>query len=357
MRTALYDSHVGLGGRMVPFAGWEMPVQYAGILAEANAVRSKGGIFDVSHMGRIYVSGAQATELMEWIQTGRIGNLRLGRARYSLVCDEAGGIMDDTVSYRLEDNRYLLICNASNRTAVSDWLERWQRERFSQTTLEDVTTETVMIAVQGPDAASLVDGMSEETPSSLRFFGSMEATVLGRSAFVGRTGYTGEDGFEIVTDARDGAELWGALNEGGMAPCGLGARDVLRLEAGLPLHGSDIDLTTTPLEAGLGRFVRLGKEFAGSEALRRQKEEGVERSLVGIFSEGRSIPRHDYSILSEGESVGRITSGSYSPTLDRNIAMGYVQTRLSEEGQSLQIDIRGRPTGAMVTSLPFYKRK
>ena len=357
MRTALYESHVGLGGRMVPFAGWEMPVQYAGILAEANAVRSKGGIFDVSHMGRIYVSGAQATELMEWIQTGRIGNLRLGRARYSLVCDEAGGIMDDTVSYRLEDNRYLLICNASNRPAVSDWLERWQRERFSQTTLEDVTTETVMIAVQGPDAASLVDGMSEETPSSLRFFGSMEATVLGRSAFVGRTGYTGEDGFEIVMDARDGAELWGALNEGGMAPCGLGARDVLRLEAGLPLHGSDIDLTTTPLEAGLGRFVRLGKEFAGSEALRRQKEEGVERSLVGIFSEGRSIPRHDYSILSEGEVAGRITSGSYSPTLDRNIAMGYVQTRLSEEGQSLQIDIRGRPTGAMVTSLPFYKRK
>ena len=357
MRTALYESHVGLKARMVPFAGWEMPVQYAGILAEANAVRSKGGIFDVSHMGRIYVSGAQATDLMEWIQTGRIGNLRRGRARYSLICVEEGGILDDTVSYRLEENRFLLICNASNRPAVVDWLERWQSERYSQTTLEDVTTDTVMIAVQGPDAASLVDGMSADTPSGLRFFGSMEATVLGRSTFVGRTGYTGEDGFEIVSDARDGAELWGALHEGGMAPCGLGSRDVLRLEAGLPLHGSDIDLTTTPMEAGLGRFVRLGKDFAGAEVLRKQKEEGVERCLVGLFSEGRSIPRHDYSILLEGESAGRITSGSYSPTLDRNIAMGYVQRRLSEEGQSLQIDIRGRPTGAVVTSLPFYKRQ
>ena len=357
MRTALYESHVGLKARMVPFAGWEMPVQYAGILAEANAVRSKGGIFDVSHMGRIYVSGAQATDLMEWIQTGRIGNLRQGRARYSLICVEEGGILDDTVSYRLEENRYLLICNASNRPAVIEWLERWQSERYSQTTLEDVTTDTVMIAVQGADAASLVDSMSADTPSSLRFFGSMEATVLGRSTFVGRTGYTGEDGFEIVSDARNGAELWNALHEGGMAPCGLGSRDVLRLEAGLPLHGSDIDLTTTPLEAGLGRFVRLSKDFAGAEVLRKQKEAGVERSLVGLFSEGRSIPRHDYSILAEGESAGRITSGSYSPTLDRNIAMGYVERRLSEEGQSLQIDIRGRPTEAVVTALPFYKRK
>ncbi len=357
MRTALYESHVKLKGRMVPFAGWEMPVQYAGILAEANAVRRKGGIFDVSHMGRIYVSGPQATDLMEWIQTGRIGNLRKGRARYSLICNEDGGIMDDTVSYRLEDNRYLLICNASNRPAVVDWLERWRSEGYSQTTLEDVTIDTVMIAVQGPDAAALVDGMSPETPSGLRFFSSMEATVLGRSVFVGRTGYTGEDGFEIVSDARDGADLWEALNDGGMAACGLGARDVLRLEAGLPLHGSDIDLTTTPLEAGLGRFVRLRKEFAGADALRRQKEQGVERALVGLFSEGRSIPRHDYAILAEGESVGRITSGSYSPTLDRNIAMGYVERRWSDEGQSLQIDIRGRPTAASVTTLPFYKRQ
>ncbi len=357
MRTALYESHVGMEARMVPFAGWEMPVQYAGILAEANAVRTKGGIFDVSHMGRIYVSGPQATDLMEWIQTGRIGNLRLGRARYSLICNEEGGIMDDTVSYRLEDNRYLLICNASNRSTVVAWLERWQRERYSQTTLEDGTTSTVMIAVQGPDAASLVDGMSADSPSGLRFFGSMEATVLGLKMFVGRTGYTGEDGFEIVSDARDGADLWNALHKGGMAPCGLGSRDVLRLEAGLPLHGTDIDLTTTPLEAGLERFVRLGKDFAGAEVLRRQKDEGVNRTLVGLFSEGRSIPRHDYSILAEGEPVGRITSGSYSPTLDRNIAMGYVESRLSEEGQSLQIDIRGRPTRATVTSLPFYKRK
>ena len=356
MRTPLYESHLRLKGRMVPFGGWEMPVQYAGILAEANAVRTKGGIFDVSHMGRIYVSGPQATDLMEWIQTGRIGNLRMGRARYSLICNEEGGILDDTVSYRLEENRYLLICNASNRAAVTEWLEKWREERYSETTLEDVTTDTTMIAVQGPDAASLVDGMSPDAPSSLRFFGSMEASVLGSGAFIGRTGYTGEDGFEIVSDARDGVALWGALHEGGMAPCGLGARDVLRLEAGLPLHGSDIDLTTTPLEANLGRFVRLKKDFAGADALRKQREDGVGRTMVGLFSDGRSIPRHDYNIVYEGETVGRITSGSYSPTLDRNIAMGYVESRLSEEGQRLQIDIRGRATEATVTALPFYKR-
>ena len=262
MRTALYESHLDMKARMVPFAGWEMPVQYAGILAEANAVRSKGGIFDVSHMGRIYVSGAQATDLMEWIQTGRIGNLRQGRARYSLICVEEGGILDDTVSYRLEENRYLLICNASNRPAVIDWLERWQGERYSQTTLEDVTTDTVMIAVQGPDAASLVDSMSADTPSSLRFFGSMEGCCVGSTA----PSLDGQDtrertGSKSFRTQGTGQTFGMSLHEGGMAPCGLGSRDVLRLEAGLPLarqrHRPDYDAAGGRVWGGSSAWARI----------------------------------------------------------------------------------------------------
>ena len=357
MRTSLYQNHLDAKARMVPFAGWEMPVQYTGILAEASAVRKNGGIFDVSHMGRAYVSGAQATELLEWIQTGNIGNLRMGRARYSLVCDESGGILDDTVTYRLAEDRYLLICNASNRDTVLGWIDRWREDKFPQTTVEDVTTGTAMIALQGPAAAALADRICPQTPSSLRFFASMEGQLLGKKAFIGRTGYTGEDGFELVVDASDGPSTWDALVTGGMTPCGLGARDVLRLEAGLPLHGNDIDPTTSPLEAGLDRFVRLRKEFAGADFLRRQKEEGVSRKLVGLFAEGRSIPRHDYDIKAGEQVVGKITSGGFSPTLDRNIAMGYVQPRWSDTGQNLQIDIRGRLTKATVTTLPFYTRK
>ncbi len=357
MKTPLYQSHLDSKARMVPFAGWDMPVQYTGILAEAVAVRKNGGIFDVSHMGRIYISGTQATELMEWIQTGNIGNLRMGRARYSLVCDESGGIIDDTVTYRLAEDRYLLICNASNRDTVLRWIDRWRGDRYPQTTVEDVTTGTAMIAVQGPAAAALADRICPQNPSSLRFFASMEGQVLGRRAFIGRTGYTGEDGFELVVDASDAPATWESLRSGGMTPCGLGARDVLRLEAGLPLHGNDIDATTSPLEAGLGRFVRLKKEFAGVAVLRRQQEEGVGRKLVGLFAQGRSIPRHNYALQAGEQVVGEVTSGGFSPTLDRNIAMGYVQPRWANPGQNLQVDIRGRVAEATVTTLPFYTRK
>ncbi len=356
-RTALHGSHLDLKARMVPFAGWDMPVQYAGILSEAAAVRTRGGIFDVSHMGRVYVSGPQATELLEWLQSGNIGNLRKGRARYSLVCGEDGGILDDTVTYRLEDERYLLICNASNRDAVLQWMGRWRNEKGLQTVLEDTTLTTAMIAVQGPAAAALMDELCPQQPSKLRFFGSMEGEVLGSRAFIGRTGYTGEDGFELVIAAEDGPRVWEALRDRGMTPCGLGSRDVLRLEAALPLHGSDIDPSTSPLEAGLARFVNLKKEFAGGDALRRQQEAGVDRRLVGLLPEGRRIPRHDFPIQAEGQAVGRVTSGGWSPTLDRTIAMGYVPTRWAEHGQDLQIDIRGNLVEASVAALPFYTRK
>ena len=356
-RTSLNDTHVSLGARMVPFAGWDMPVQYGGILAEARAVRSGSGLFDVSHMGRLYVSGRQAAELMDWVLTAGASDLRQGRARYSMICNEEGGIIDDAVFYNLGSDRFLLVCNASNRGEVVTWMDRWMRDRFPDTAIDDRTESTAMIAFQGPASQHTVDGICPSLPSTMRNFSYIEGEVALRPAFIGRTGYTGEDGFELIVSAEDGPHIWETLMSEGAVACGLGARDVLRLEAGLALHGNDIDTTTTPLEARLDRFVRLDREFAGAEAIRRQKESGLSRLLVGLSIQSRSIPRKGYNIFSHGEHVGIVTSGTFSPTLDRSIAMGYVQTALASPGQMLQIDIRERLTEAKVVPLPFYSRK
>lgn len=365
-RTPLYDAHVAAGARMVPFGGWDMPVQYSGILAEVNAVRTGTGIFDVSHMGRVYLSGPQAGELLDWVLTGSATTLRVGRARYCMICNEAGGVIDDTIFYRLDEQRYLLVPNAGNRDEVVAWLRKWVDQRFAGgCDIEDRTLETGLLAVQGPEAAQLVDRLCTladgTSPSGLRVFtlGSGAWTGGGlreKAVFLGRTGYTGEDGFEMVVDAADAASAWDLLVSHGATPCGLGARDVLRLEAGLPLHGHEIDRDTSPIEAGLERFVRQDGEFLGSEALRKQRQDGVERKLVGLQLSGRSSPRAEYSILYQGEPVGRVTSGSYSPTLDSSIAMGYVLVRYADPGQKLDVDIRGRPTPVEVVPLPFYTR-
>lgn len=356
-QTALYDSHLSLNARMVPFAGWMMPVQYSGILNEVRSVRTNGGIFDVSHMGRLYISGTEATQLLDWLLTGHIAKLKPGRARYSLMCNEAGGVIDDTVTYRLSENKYLLICNASNRSAVTDWINWWIKNKYSSTQIEDATLNTSMIAVQGPYAASLMDSLCLEPPSSLKFFSSMDNNINGKDIFIGRTGYTGEDGFEIVVDSLNAPEIWNTLVENGMVPCGLGSRDILRLEASLPLHGSDITPEISPLEAGLNRFVKLDKDFVGSDILKAQDANGVEKKLIGLIVQGRNLPRHNYSINSNGTVVGIVTSGAYSPTLDRNIAMGYVSPEHSTPLMKLEVDIRGRIAEAEVTALPFYSRK
>ncbi len=356
-RTALYQTHVRIGARIVPFAGWEMPLEYSGILDETKAVRTRAGIFDVSHMGRLYISGSDAASLLDWVVTASAASLRLGRARYAMICNEAGGIIDDTVFYRLGDESYLLVCNAGNRDEVVAWLDRWVQERFTNATVDDRTLSTAMIAFQGPAAASSLDALCDGTPSDLRPFGSTESQVASRSALIGRTGYTGEDGFELIVDAADAPGIWDALMEAGGSPCGLGSRDVLRLEAGLALHGHDITPDTTPVEAGLGRYVQLDKEFVGAEVLRRQNGEGTERRLVGLVVEGKRIPREEYGVHGDGEEVGRITSGSISPSLDRNIALAYVLEGFSTPGQQIQVDIRGQMADGVVTPLPFYSRK
>ena len=355
-RTPLYQTHTSLNARMVPFAGWEMPVQYSSILGEARSVRSRAGLFDVSHMGRLYISGPQAHHLMDWILTTDASNLRRARARYGLICNEEGGIIDDTVFYRQDEDSYLLVCNAGNRRDVLPWIRRWTQEKFSGTSLEDRTSSTAMIAFQGPSTPDMLDQLCDANPSGMRPFSAIEGNVASKTAFIGRTGYTGEDGFELIVASDDAPHVWEALMGEGAVPCGLGARDVLRLEAGLALHGNDIDTSTTPLEAGLERFVRLGKEFVGAEALRSQKEDGPKSLLVGLAVEGRRIARAGDHILADNSQVGRVTSGTYSPTLDRSIAMGYVSIEFASPGQKLRVDVRGRLSEAEVTPLPFYSR-
>ncbi|MBC8280625.1 MAG: glycine cleavage system aminomethyltransferase GcvT [Chloroflexi bacterium] len=357
-KTALYDTHVTLGGRMVPFGGWDMPVQYpSGILAEVAAVRTATGIFDVSHMGRLYLSGPKATEFLDWVLTGSAASLRVGRARYCLICNEKGGVIDDTIFYRLAEDRYLLIPNAGNRPAVVAWFQRWIDERFSPgCTMEDVTDTTGLIAFQGPGAVDAIDKIADTPLSEMRPFSWAESAIQGAPVLVGRTGYTGEDGFEMLVQGDDVVKVWSILSDSGAVPCGLGARAVLRLEAGLPLHGHEIDEETSPIEAGLERFVRFDKEYVGSEILQNQQENGVPKKLIGFTLPGRSAPRAGYNLLDQGETVGTVTSGSYSPTLDTSIGMGYVLERYVAPGATLDLDIRGRTAQVTVTELPFYKR-
>jgi aminomethyltransferase len=361
LKTPLYSTHGALGARMMPFGGWDMPVQYSGILAEVNAVRTGVGLFDVSHMGRLYISGPQAAEFLDWVLTASAATLSTGRARYCMICNEAGGVIDDTVFYRLAEDRYLLIPNAGNREAVVGWFRHWIDSRFSDgCRMEDRTEATALIALQGPQAAEVLDRLcilnTGDSPSGLRRFAWGKGVLSGTSIFAGRTGYTGEDGFEILADAADAQAVWQNLLDQGAVPCGLGARDVLRLEAGLALHGHEIDEKTTPIEAGLERFVRFDKEYVGAPVLRQQHTQGVERKLVGLTVPGRSAPRQGYPILDHGQEIGRVTSGSYSPTLDTSIGMGYVLVRYATPGREIDLDIRGRVLRAEVVPLPFYTR-
>ncbi|MBI2855447.1 MAG: glycine cleavage system aminomethyltransferase GcvT [Chloroflexi bacterium] len=357
-RTSLYQTHVSLGGKMVPFAGWEMPIQFQGILAEARAVRSRAGLFDVSHMGRVDIAGRDAAVFLQKVLTADVLALAMGRARYSLICNESGGIIDDTIVYRLEEKRYRLVPNAANTGEVLAWLGRWKDEMSIQAETRVLTRDTTMIAVQGPSSQEMLQTLCDLDLSSLRAFRVAEGSVAGIQAQIARTGYTGEDGFEVIAPAADAPSLWSGFMDRGATPCGLGARDVLRIEAGLLLHGSDMDSSTTPLEAGLERFVSLDKnDFVGRSALLEQKERGLSRSLVGFRLLERGVPRHGYPVLDGGEVIGEVTSGTHSPTLDMGIGLGYVALRSARPGSMVKIDLRGRPTDAEVVELPFYRRK
>ncbi|MBI4298833.1 MAG: glycine cleavage system aminomethyltransferase GcvT [Chloroflexi bacterium] len=355
-RTPLFEAHVTLGARLVPFAGWEMPLQYTSILDEARAVRTRCGIFDISHMGRVIFTGSGAASFLHSILTADVLGLQVGRARYSLVCNEEGGIIDDTLVYRWSMDRFMLVPNAANTPAVLKWVSLWISDH-PDAQFQEVTHEYSMIAFQGPDAINILEKLCPISISSLRPFGCIEAQVSGRDVLLSRTGYTGEDGVELILSREHAAHLWGLLIERGAKPCGLGARDVLRLEAGLLLHGSDMDVSINPFEAGLERFVKANEEgFIAGRALAAIRVQGVSKRLVGFDLAGRNIPRHGYPILDGQKQIGGVTSGGYSPTLDKNIGLGYVPQRYSTLGSQFQIDIRGRVADAMVAHLPFYSR-
>jgi aminomethyltransferase len=362
LRTALYDRHVAAGGRLVDFSGWEMPIQYRGILAEHGAVRSSVGAFDLSHMGRLYVRGEGAHSLVQAMATNDVSKLAVGRAQYSLFCRDDGGILDDIVVYNLGPE-VLVVVNASNREKILAWIgEHRAANADGQATVHDGTFETAMIGFQGPDAERSLQPIVDAPIGDLRYYAALTTKIAGAPGLVARTGYTGEDGFEVIVSAADGPRVWDALLEerDGVrpVPCGLGARDTLRLEAGMPLYGHEIDEDTDPYQAGLGRVVKLEKgTFAGCDALRALADKEPRRRLIGFELRGGGVPRQGYPILAAGETVGQITSGNVSPTLGKPIGMGYVATAVADESRPIAVEIRGKPIEASIVSPPFYQHR
>ena len=356
-RTPLYETHVEMGGRIVPFSGWEMPVQYASILAEVKAVRSAAGLFDVSHMGRVEIDGPGAGAFLNRVLSVDVPGLRVGRARYNLICNEEGGIIDDCIVYRRGEEGFLLIPNAGNRLAVLEWLTQWAPPS-DDVRIQDVTLRSAMIAHQGPQAEAMLQGLTSADLSTIRLFRAIDTEVAGVETMVARTGYTGEDGFELILPSENATNIWLQLVERGAAACGLGARDTLRLEAGLLLHGNDMDTSTNPYEAGLDRFVDPDREgYVARESLTRVRDSGPARRLAAFRMLERGIPRHGYRIVDGAKQLGVVSSGGPSPSLDMNIGLGYVPTDYSAPGSHMQIEIRGRPLEAEVVSLPFYSRR
>jgi aminomethyltransferase len=361
--TPLYGWHAAHQGRMVDFAGWSMPVQYESIVAEHTATRQAVGLFDISHMGRLRVAGAGAAELLNSVVTRDVTKLAVGQIAYALVTRDDGGILDDVLVYHLRDGAgdsyYLLVVNASNREKIVQWI-RARGQGADSVEWSDVTMDWGMVAVQGPRAVDLVARLTDMPVSNLGYYQGEEARIAGSGGIVSRTGYTGEDGFELIVGAAALPRVWDALvedaeREGGRA-VGLGARDTLRLEAGMPLYGHELSEEITPLHAGLGFAVRTDKaDYPGREALARWKQSPPDLVRVGLTLEGKRVPRQGYGIVLGGERVGEVTSGTYSPTLDRPIAMGYV-TRAAGSVGRLGIDLRGKIEEATVAALPFYRR-
>jgi aminomethyltransferase len=345
LETPLHDRHVALGARLVPFAGWEMPVQYEGVIPEHRAVRTDCGVFDVSHMGEIEVEGPRAQELLQGLLSNDLDKVGPGQAQYTLLTNDAGGILDDLIVYSLEPGRFLLIVNASNRD--SDF--RWLKDRGRRgTEVSDRSADYALLAVQGPNTFERLG-----LPDRPAFTWEM-SELDGVEVMVNRTGYTGERGCELMTMADDAGELWDRVIARGARPCGLGARDTLRLEVCYPLHGNDISPETDPISAGLGWMCALGKDFTGVEELRRIKADGPARKLVAFVMEEKAIPRQGMTI---DEPPGEVTSGSLSPMLDVGIGMGYVPADRAAPGTELTIDVRGRPRRARVVPKPIYKRE
>ena len=359
LRTPLYAAHNAARAKIVPFAGWEMPVQYTGVIAEVGAVRQHAGIFDVSHMGRVRVHGADALAFLDYLTVNNVAGLTPGKAHYSLLCTDAGGVVDDVIVYRLGESEFVVVVNASNRVKALAWFET-HRARFAHLYIEDETFHTGLIAVQGVNAVALCDALSDADLTVLPRFGITETAVADCPVMVARTGYTGEDGIELFCRAADAETLWNALAESGATPCGLGARDTLRIEAALPLYGHEMDERTDPFAARLAWVVKTDKPtpFVGQPVLQTLKAAEREHILVGVTMETRAIPRDDYPLLNgSGDAIGHITSGTFSPTLGKGIALARVRAGSGNTGDAVQVVVRETKHAARIAPLPFYKRK
>ncbi|MGD1904933.1 MAG: glycine cleavage system aminomethyltransferase GcvT [Leptolyngbyaceae cyanobacterium] len=360
LRTPLYSLSADLKARFTDFAGWEMPVQYGGIKQEHQAVREKVGMFDISHMGKFTLQGSGVLAQLQKLVPSNLGKLPVGQAQYTVLLNPQGGIIDDLIIYNqgIADGseRVTIIVNAATTDKDKDWLLAHLDPIID---FQDLSRDRALIAVQGPNAVAILQTVTVEDLSTVARFGHMEGTVLGQPAFLARTGYTGEDGFEVMVDPKAGQELWQKLLDANVIPCGLGARDTLRLEAAMALYGQDITDDTTPLEASLGWLVHLDQvpDCIGRDRLVTQKESGPERKLVGLQMAGRAIARHDYPVLHEGQPVGTVTSGTLSPTLGYPVALAYVPANLAKVGQSLFVEIRGKAQPAQVVKRPFYRRQ
>lgn len=358
LQTALHDWHAERGARMVDFAGWHMPVQYTSIVEEHQAVRNAAGMFDIAHMGRIIFAGPDACTLLDKLLTNDVTKLQVGQIRYSLVCNEAGGILDDVLIYRFEEY-YLLVVNASNREKIVTWIEKHQGD--FEVMISDATMGQFMLALQGPKSVEILPPLCEDDPRPLKYYTGMETTVCDEPAIITRTGYTGEDGFEVIVDVENAVAVWQAIFDAGQShgllPAGLGCRDTLRLEAAMPLYGHEMDERVDPYTAGLGFGVKLNAgNFFGKEAVAAKKADDSRPKRVGLVLDGKRIAREGAAIFAANEQVGEVTSGTFSPTLAKTIAMGYVPPQLATPGTAVEVDIRGSRINATIVELPFYKR-
>ena len=358
-RTCLHQEHVKRNAKMVPFGGWEMPVQYSSIVEEHKAVRTKAGLFDVSHMGEFEISGSNAAVFTQYLTANDVSRLGIGRGQYSLFLNEHGGVIDDIIVYRIGQETYLIVVNASNIDKDWDHVSQLAKS-FDPVTIQNRSSDYGLIALQGPSAESVMTPHFDRDLNEIAFFRIRKGNLAGKEVWVARTGYTGEgkNGFEIFSKSDDAPLLWNALLESNnVVPAGLGARDTLRIEASLPLYGHELNDTTTPLEAGLGIFIAESDKYIGSSAIAKQRKEGLSKTLVMLEMVDRGIPRQGYIIQNtKGEPIGTVTSGTVAPWIEKNIAMGFVYPEQSSIGSEVLIEIRNRQLKAKIVSKPFFKR-
>ncbi|MGF7185089.1 aminomethyltransferase [Desulfitispora alkaliphila] len=357
--TPLNAAHIEAGAKMVDFGGWHMPVQYKGIIEEHQVVREKAGLFDVSHMGEIEITGPDAMGLVQRLIANDLGNIVKNQILYTPMCFETGGIVDDLLVYRMDEQKFLLVVNASNKDRDLDWI---LSNRYGDVEINDVSEQMALMALQGPLAQSILQKLTDYDLNNMKFFFFDKLTLAGVNCLVSRTGYTGEDGFEIYVEPTEARKIWDQIlvqgQSEGVMPIGLGARDTLRLEAKLPLYGNELSPEINPLEAGLGMFVKLGKDdFIGKKALTDAKEKGVTRKLVGFEMLERGIARSQYSVYSGDTEVGFVTSGTFSPTLKKNIGLALIESEYNQLGEEIKIAVRNKKISAKIIKTPFYKRE